>query len=201
MSAPNPKHKGFTLIELMVTLTVIVILLLVAVPSFQAYRQRATVRAISQQAQGLWQQARMEAAKRDTWIRYGVGGSGTCIGIGTQGLVGGATPTASNASACDCTPGATSNQCDITTFVNTDWRGVTISGTPTLGGSNGFAIIEPKNATLTATADAGAITFQGPPGPYTYRINLRVDAMGRGNLCQSSTSATLSDFANRVCSP
>jgi type II secretory pathway pseudopilin PulG len=186
----------------MITLAVIVVLMLVAIPSFQAYRQRAAVRAASEQALGLWQQARFEAAKRNTYVRFGVAGGGTCIGAATQGLVNGnEIPNSSNVSACDCTGADATNLCDIFTSNSTDWQASTISGTPTLGGNTGLAVLEPKNDTLTLSTDAGAITFAGPPGK-NYRINLRVDAMGRGYLCQSTTSgAPLSDYATRICSP
>jgi type IV fimbrial biogenesis protein FimT len=203
MLARVSRVRGFTLIELMITLAVIVVLMLVAIPSFQAYRQRAAVRAASEQALGLWQQARFEAAKRNTYVRFGVAGGGTCIGAATQGLVNGnEIPNSSNVSACDCTGADATNLCDIFTSNSTDWQASTINGTPTLGNSNGVAVLEPKNASLTSTNDAGAIRFAGPPGKYSYRINLRVDSMGRGYLCQSSTSqAPLSDYATRICSP
>ena len=53
MLARVSRVRGFTLIELMITLAVIVVLMLVSIPSFQAYRQRAAVRAVSEQALGL----------------------------------------------------------------------------------------------------------------------------------------------------
>jgi prepilin-type N-terminal cleavage/methylation domain-containing protein len=205
MAARVSRIRGFTLIELMITLAVIVVLMIVAIPSFQAYRQRATLRAVTEQTLGLWQQARFEAAKRNTYVRFGVAGGGTCIGAATQALVNGTDiPTSANTSACDCTGADNTNLCDIFAYPanSSEWQGATINGTPTLGNNLGIAVLEPKNATLTASSDAGAIRFAGPPGPQGYRINLRVDAMGRGVLCQSSSSPKpLSDYATRICSP
>ena len=40
--------RGFTLIELMITLTVVVVLLLIAIPSFLSFRQRAALRVVQQ---------------------------------------------------------------------------------------------------------------------------------------------------------
>jgi len=202
MLARVSRVRGFTLIELMITLAVIVVLMLVSIPSFQAYRQRAAVRAVSEQALGLWQQARFEAAKRNTYVRFGVAGGGTCIGAAPQGLVNGTdVPTSANASACDCTGADSTNLCDIFTSKSTDWQASTINGTPSLGGNTGLVVLEPKNDMLTLSTDAGAIRFAGPPGKQSYRINLRIDAMGRGFLCRSNTSAPLSDYATRSCDP
>lgn len=207
MAARAPRIAGFTLIELMITLTVVVVLLLIAIPSFQTYRQRVAVRGVTEQVQGLWQQARFEAAKRNTYIRFGVGAGNACIGAATQGLVNGTDiPTSANAVACDCTGADNTNVCDVFTFPassgnNAEWRDVTVSGTPTLGNNTGVAILEPKNAMLSSSADVGAISFAGPPGSRSYLINFRVDTMGRGILCQSTSSAPLSDYSTRQCLP
>lgn len=206
MAARASRIAGFTLIELMITVAVIVVLMLISIPSFTTYRQRAAVRGVSEQVQSLWQQARFEAAKRNTYIRFGVAGSGTCVGAATQGLVGTDIPTSANADACDCTGVDATNVCDVFTFPSTpgqdlEWRSVSISGTPTIGSSSGVVVLEPKNAMLTNTADAGVISFAGPPGGKNYVVNFRVDAMGRGILCRSTNSAPMSDYTNRICDP
>jgi type IV fimbrial biogenesis protein FimT len=190
------KASGFTLIELMVSLAVIAILLLVAVPSFVALRQRQTLEATGEQVQGLWNQARLEAAKRNQLVKFGVytSGGNYCLGAAT-------TTDGTDSTPCDCT---TAGACDVLAFpgLQSDWREVTIVGTPTLGTNSGVVVIEPHRSSLTDFGDAGAITFAGPPGSRAYRLNLLVDGLGRSALCES-TGATdrMPAFGARRCAP
>ena len=58
-------NSGFTVIELMVTVAVMLILLMIAMPSFEGLRQRSAIRGAGEQVLGFWNQARLEAAKRN----------------------------------------------------------------------------------------------------------------------------------------
>jgi type IV fimbrial biogenesis protein FimT len=183
MARVRRKASGFTLIELMISLTVIAVLLMVAVPSFIALRQRQTLDATGERVLGLWQQARFEAAKRNQMVKFGFYSSGGnyCIGANT-------TADGADSTPCDCT---TAGSCNVLAFpgLQSDWRRVTVVGTPTLGASTGVVVIDPHRSALTDFGDAGAITFAGPPGTRAYRLNLLVDGLGRAALCES-TGAT-----------
>jgi type IV fimbrial biogenesis protein FimT len=187
--------RGFTLIELMVTLAVIVVLLLIAVPSFQSFRQRAALRGSAEEAMSMWQQARFEAAKRNSMVKFGVleDAGDFCIGLAT-------TTNKDDETPCDC---LTAGACDIARFPSdqAEWRGVTFSAA-TLGEDTGVAVIDPKFTTLTSFADAGAITFADPAGGKSYALNLHIDRMGRSFLCESSAAADhMSDYTSRICDP
>src|SRR5690348_1661960 len=69
--------RGFTLIELMTTILVIVVLLILATPSFISFRQRSALRGAGEQVFSLWNQARLEAAKRNQLVKFVVKSSGT----------------------------------------------------------------------------------------------------------------------------
>ena len=56
--------RGFTLIELMVSLAVLAILVVVAVPSFVAFRQRTALDGAAQQLASCWNEARFEALRK-----------------------------------------------------------------------------------------------------------------------------------------
>jgi type IV fimbrial biogenesis protein FimT len=188
-------RRGFTLIELMVTLTVLVILSLLAVPSLNSFRQRSALRGASEQALGFWNQARFEAAKRNSMVKVGVfaGGGGYCLGAAT-------TTDPADDEPCDCT---TAGACDVAVFPGEQkqWEGVTLAST-TLGSDSGVAVIEPKRTGLTDSAQAGVISLLSPPGNESYRVNLRVDELGRGVLCESTSAAnSMSDYTNRRCAP
>lgn len=212
MSNSRHRRSGFTLIELMVTVAVVVILAMLALPSFHSFRQRSALRGATEQVQSFWDQARFEAAKRNQMVKVGVATSGTnfCLGAAT-------TTDRDDTTPCDC---FTANACNVAGFpgppgsnfdTQSEWRQaqfVVVNGTtPTLGGTNNMvAVIEPKRAGLASAnpaAQAGALTFAMPPrGSKVYQLNFRVDQFGRGVLCESASATDhMSDYANRSCSP
>lgn len=193
---------GVTLLELMVTLAVVGVLLLIALPSFIAVRQRAALRGGAEQVHALWNQARLEAAKRNGMVKFGVASSGSnfCIGVAT-------TTDEDDDTACDCfeTNSADADFCNVSRFptvAQDEWRSVTLNGTPTLGDDTGVVVIEPKRTMLTDSADAGALSLNGPSGQYAYRLNLHIDAFGRATICESNAAThKMPDFNNRRCDP
>lgn len=198
MATELRRAVGFTLIELMVTVAVFVILALIAAPSFYSLRQRSAIRDAGDQALSFWNQARFEAAKQNQYVKVGVTSSGStfCLGAAI------ATST-SDTAPCDCTPGATSNVCNVARFPNDqiDWRNVTLSGN-TLGSGAGGVVIDPRLTSLTQPADAGTITLASPTGSFNYKLNLHIDQLGRGVLCESTTDTRpMSDYMDRRCSP
>ena len=203
---------GFTLIELAVTILVIFVLMLLALPSFEALRQRSAVRGADDQLLSFWMLARREAVKRNSLVKVSVSQTNS----GAQFCLGAATTTnAADTTPCDCTVAAPgSNVCNVARFPadmaagQSEWNRVTLGGV-TLGASNWPtvtaikpAIIEPKRTTLTASTMAGAITIIGPPGRNSYKMNLLVDQFGRAVICDSSSATHhLPEFTDRRCLP
>jgi len=186
------------MIELMVTVLVALILLLVAMPSFYSFRQRAALRAGAEQAVSFWNQARFEAAKRNTYVKvaFVTSGSNYCMGAST-------TDDKTDHAACDC---MTAGACNVAQWPSdqSEWNSVSISGTPTLGpsGNDGVTVIEPKRTGIVDSADEGAVSFAGPSGGYSYKLNMVVDRLGRARTCEStSATAHLSDYNDRQCGP
>ena len=198
--------RGFTLIEMMTALVVMVVLLMVAQPSFESLRQRSAIRGAGEHLASFRNQARLEAAKRNAMVKVGVvqssSGQVFCLGAAT-------TTDPSDTTPCDCTVATpASNVCNIARFPGdqSDWNRVTLSGI-TLGGGADLTdiepvVIEPKRTNLVVPGDAGTITLSSPAGRFNYKLNLAVDRFGRAQLCES-TSATdlLSDYNNRRCAP
>lgn len=208
MASASRQILGFTLIELMVTLAVILILAMLALPSFNSFQQRSTLRGSTEQVMSFWNQARFEAAKRNQMVKVGVKTSGVnfCLGAAT-------TSDPSDTTPCDC---FTANACDVAGFpappssafdTQSAWRGVTFvtaaGTTPTLGGTDqAVAVIEPKRASLAAPGEAGVLTFLGPAGSKSYRLNLFIDDFGKAVLCESNlTVDSMSDYSKRRCNP
>jgi prepilin-type N-terminal cleavage/methylation domain-containing protein len=200
--------KGFTLIELAVTLTVVVVLTLLALPSFQGMRQRAAIRGAAEEVMAFWNHARLEAARRNTMVKVGIvqanSGAQFCLGAAT-------TTSATDTTPCDCrqaTPG--SNVCNVARFpenmttAQAEWKEVKLAGV-TLGGGTLLtniepAVFEPKRTVLTVGADDGTVSLQGPPGPFSYKLNVTVDKFGRAFVCESTASVHhLPEYADRRC--
>lgn len=204
MRASRFSVNGFTLIELMVTLAVAVIFMLMAVPSFAGLKQRSAIRGAADQMLTFWDEARFEAVKRNQLVKVGVqknAAGAFCFGAAT-------TTNEADAAVCDCmmSTATLSDDCDVARYPadQGEWNGATLSGV-TLGGTTDLAaikpaVIEPRRTSLTEPADMGTISLSAAPGQAAYKINLYVDQLGRGLLCQSShDSSQLSDYADRRC--
>ena len=203
MRPARPATAGFTLIELMVTIAVMFSFFLMAIPSFATMRQRAALRGAGDEVLAFWNEARFEAVKRNQMVKVGV------LRVGTDGFCLGAATTTNDADTvpCDCASVApASNVCDVARYPanQSEWNGVTLLGA-SLGGGTSLsdlkpAVIEPKRTALTESADKGTIRLAGPPGQLAYKLNLNVDRLGRGLLCESSSAtARLPDYDKRRC--
>lgn len=198
------RTRGFTIIEMMTAVAVMIVLLMIAVPSFQTFRQRTAIRAASEQVLGVWNQSRLEAAKRNTWVKFArqTSGGDYCVGSAVAA-------SAADTTACDCFETVTTDvdYCGVTRWPSSaadadqaEWRGVTIATDSVASPTLGTVVIEPKRAFLTGASTPGAIVFVGPPGPNSYRLYLQVDALGRGVLCEPDNAVhKMSDYGRRQC--
>jgi len=95
---------GFTLIELMVTVAVLAVVLVSAVPSFVDFFDKYRLRGAAEGAMSLISDARAEAVKNDLDVNIAMAGSGAswCMGANAASPPTGGNP-AATATACDCT--------------------------------------------------------------------------------------------------
>lgn len=77
-------HRGFSIVELMIGITILAILLGVALPSFQVWLQNAQIRNAAEAIQNGLQRARAEAVARNVNIEF-VLGTGSSWVVRTAG--------------------------------------------------------------------------------------------------------------------
>lgn len=188
-------NRGFTLIELMVSIAILGVLIAVAIPTFRDSRERASVRGAGDQLVSFWANARLEALKRNQPIAVSLktnASGGMCIGADTD-----------TSAACDC---FTSAACDIGQYPTTqgDWSGATAVGNPTLGDDDtdvvGMATIDPKRGLLDDASAVGGVTVQSS-NTHKFQLRFHVDRWARPLLCAPTGSglAVLPDYTTRTC--
>lgn len=188
--------RGFTLIELMITIGLLSILLMIAIPSFTEFRQRAAIRGAADQVATFWGDARFEALRRNQFVKVGFRTSGTtfCLGAAT-------TAAADDDVSCNC---FSAGACNVSAYPSnqSEWRGITVASATTLGDDDGGVIvINPKRGNVTETGDVGRI-FLGMPTSTNanYRLSIDFDRNGRAVICEPAAAANkLPQFTNRRC--
>lgn len=198
--SPLRTRQGVTLIELMVSLAVLAILLMAAIPSFIELRQRSALRGAADQIASFWGDARFEALRRNTLVKFSFqtnAAGGMCLGAETT------TASTMDTAPCDC---FTAGACGIAVFPNdqSEWRGVRLASASTLGGetaADGAVIIDPKRVNIRDPDDDGMILLRSPPGGSAdYRLNVAIDRNGRAVICEPTAAANkIPGFQDRRC--
>jgi type IV fimbrial biogenesis protein FimT len=139
------KHKGFTLIELMITLTVLGIIAAIALPNFKSILDGRKLVGAADNLYAALQYARSESIKQNTDVQFQVNVGAWCYGIDDDGA------------NCDCTNPATCTVDGVTkVYDDADYGDVQMSNasvnTILFDARNG----EPDNA--------GSFTFRLPDG-------------------------------------
>lgn len=200
------KSRGFTLIELMVTLLVLAILVALAIPSFTDYFEKARVRGAADQVTNLLARARAASVKTNmpiSVVAMSKAGGGWCLGARQPNEPGAWQSRPSTAPACACD--TASNLCMVEgermVVDNADLGGARspalvitdfdFSYTPKLGGvsDNGA----PGKAFLQAASSNMAIT--SPNG--RYEVQVVVTPLGQSYVCVPSGRPPF--FSYRSC--
>lgn len=189
MRMPHAKWVlGFTMIELMVTLTVTAILLVAAVPSFTDFFDKNRVRGAADGVISLISNVRAEAVKTDLDVNVAFTGSGTswCVGANSASLPTGGNPTGS-ASACDCTDASKCLVSGARSALDVGaYPGVAIGALPAA------MIFDSKLGAVTPLATS-SVTLTSPRGKYD--IKVEVNALGQARLCVPATKPAIAGVA------
>ena len=202
MNLSKQNMRGFTLIELMVTLAVLAIILTMAIPSFNEFRQRSALRGASDQFISFWANSRMEALKNNSLVKVSMSTSGNnfCLGAAT-------TIDPADTAKCDCFETVTTDTdyCAIGRYPadQAEWKRIRFldDSDLTIGASdNGVVIIDPKRGGLSNTGMAGYWQIASPTGGVDYRLRVNVDLFGRAVACEPASSPSkMPQFSGRRC--
>lgn len=175
-------HRGFTLIEMIVTVSVLAILLTVAVPSFKDMVDKRRLVGAAEQFYGDLQAARFEAIKLNKTVAVFFTNSGStnwCYGMAD-----------SISAACDCTASVTTTQCKVggmpKVMGNSGFRGVTLTVS---GYTNSRICVDSRRGKFFSKSDCtsddmGNVTFSSSSG------SIRVDTQELGRVRICSTAGT-----------
>ena len=186
--------RGFTLIEMMVTVAVAAILLALAVPSFGEYFAKSRLRGAADELTSQMALARASAMRVDRDVVVSVVGTGTtwCSGgrqfspVGTVGLVQG-----SSSETCDCSTDAstclvTGDQSLVASSQFQDVELVSIVGTADLR-------FDRKVGALTDLA-ARTVKLRNTKFPATYILDVVVSPLGHARVCVPSGARSFGGY-------
>ncbi|PCJ30679.1 MAG: hypothetical protein COA99_17880 [Moraxellaceae bacterium] len=164
----NQRHKGFSLVELMVTIAVLAVLAAIAAPSFLDLLDR---RKLSGAGEALFANlifAKTEAIKRNTPVRVTFVGTGTtwCYGLAVN-------------AACDCSDNVPACTIDgVTKIVDQDdYSSVSVAAGSSF--ANSFTSFSP----LRGAANNGTLTFEISTGA---EFSVSLSSFGRIRLCSDT---------------
>ncbi len=185
----KPDQAGFTLVELMVVLAVVLILLLIAVPSFADILDRYRVRGAADAAIALVADARSGSVQSNRDVAVSFGGTDPAWCIGANGAVAPATlgnvvPAAipcvcTTSSNCTVLNNATAGSAGQQTLAlqSTDYSGVTMGTRPSSFTFSGrFGDVQPLGSS--------SVIFTSPKSKY--QIQMTVAPLGQASLCTPS---------------
>lgn len=184
--------RGFTLVELMITIAVLVVLMTLAVPSFVDLFDRNRVRGAGDAVVSLISNARAEAIKNDLDVSVAMTGSGTawCIGGHAAAPPSGGNP-AGVADPCVCTDPADASAC----LIGGQRVAIEVGAHPDIS-------VGPLPAAFTFDSVLGAIvplgarqvTLTSPSGKYD--LVIEVNTLGQARLCTPAGRPTMSAVAS-----
>lgn len=162
------RNYGFTLVELMVVLSIVAIVSLIAIPTYRDFIDNRRLVDAAEFISGRMNFARVEALKQSKAIYVGVTSGGAWnLGVGDQ-------------AACD---GSNSTNCTISTLVNGSAESIGYYyGNPVSGSSVGSSV-QVRFDPIRGTASNTSITVSNSSGE---SLKVKVSLLGRVIICSDS---------------
>lgn len=181
------RQRGFSLIELMVTVGILALLAALAAPNFTDYIDRTRLRGAADDVVSVIGNARVESVKADRDVSMAFIGTGTnwCLGANaaiepTTGLP------AQDSAPCVCTDAADATQC----LVNGQRRAIEVGAHQGVAiGALPAAFAFDSKLGMIAPLGTRSLTLTSPRGKYD--LTIQVNALGQARLCVPSTKPAI----------
>ena len=172
------KNFGFTLIELMVVVSILAVLLAIAVPSFSGMVQRGRLKAVAEEHVGHLYLAKAEALKTGKPVYYSVkAGAGQCYGF-------------KKAEPCDCAETSGPKLCDLARVPVSPNARVTMSSSYAELDVGGF---EPVRGSALLP---GLVTWSNTQGDV---LKTGVTVLGRVFTCTPAGAGQVAGYSSTGC--
>ena len=185
------RQSGFTLVELMIVVAVVILLLVIAVPSFAKFIDRSRLKGAAEAIVSMIGSARTASVQRNRDVAISFGGSSPAWCVGANGATDPGTKgdAVSTATACDCT---TSSNCTVGTMSNftidsSNYNSVTMGTQP-----SSFTF-DSKLGTVSDLSSP-SVTLTSPAG--AYKLTLTVAPLGQPSLCVPSGSPSIPGYSS-----
>lgn len=179
--------RGFSLVELMVTVAILAVLAAAALPAFNDYFVKSRLRGAADDIVSLVATARGEAVKRGRDVTVAMGGTAVswCMGANEAATPAPASPYQSSV-ACDCTSASACMVDGRRRVVNsTDYSGVTasaVTASVTIDGKLG------SETTLATTS------FNLNSAGNTYQVQVQITPLGQARVCVPSGQRAIAGY-------
>ncbi|MEJ8567612.1 GspH/FimT family pseudopilin [Elongatibacter sediminis] len=181
-------HRGFTVIELMITLAVLAIITSLALPSYRTVLEKRQVTSAAEQISAFLSSVQIESVKRNEPIavRYARAAVDSwCVGLDNA------------AATCDCTVTdiTDSDSCTVDGELRVlqssslNYPGV-MSGTT----GDGAFVFDPVRGLMIDHTDAAKLHLASSRGKYA--LDVDVSATGRVKICSSDSSKKVPGYAS-----
>jgi type IV fimbrial biogenesis protein FimT len=202
------RQSGFTLVELMVTLAVLVILAMLAIPSYSDFYVKSRLRGATDDVVSLLNASRINSTKLQRQINVSINSSSWCAGAvvedGPVAGSGAAMALANTPCACNCS--ATTDTCLVDSsearVCSSAYSGVTVTS---VTNDIKYTSSAPNGGGVTFNPKLGAVTdssgnFPPPSTPCLvlaagkYSTQITVSPLGQVLVCVPSTSTFIPGY-------
>lgn len=179
------RHKGVTLVELMVVIAIVAILVGLAIPSLTVYFEKARLRGAADDVVALLAEARQNAVMQNKRVAISFGGAGTTWCVGANPALDPAAPgdPIPAAVACDCTAPAT---CGLRAVSAVNYSGV--SRTSAVAAA---VVFDPKLGTLE-NLNTRQVQLQSSSGDFQLQIN--INPIGQARTCRPAGTGIITGY-------